>query len=145
MRLLLIAGFFAASSLTACGDSKAIAEKRNFISQGLRDPSSTQFRNESLKKSGWLCGEMNSKNAYGAYVGFKRFMAKDEVNSFVEGMSSTGVGKPDHQQILMALELENSALKQAKELVDSGSLDGNLAKVWMKRRVFEMQWQEYCQ
>jgi uncharacterized protein (DUF3084 family) len=41
----------------------------------LKDPDSAQFRNvyvaDSLLLS--LCGEVNAKNAYGGYVGFKRF------------------------------------------------------------------------
>lgn|GEM_PF-3273393 len=39
----------------------------------LTDPSSAQFRNERSKKDGWVCGEVNSKNTMGGYVGFKRY------------------------------------------------------------------------
>lgn len=144
MRLLVFSGILATAGLVACGDSKEIAERRGFISQVMRDPASTQFRNEKLHKFGWLCGEVNSKNAYGAYVGFKRFMSKDPVNVYVEGMSASGVGSPSHRQIMSALDLEIEALKEANGLVESGVLERGSAKDWAKSRVFEMQWQEYC-
>lgn len=53
---------------------KAIATK-DFI-----DPSSVQWRNTNVvnyKGDKALCGEVNGKNTYGAYVGFKRVIATD--------------------------------------------------------------------
>ena len=74
------------------GERKARAEQamRSYFEQTLIDPSSVQFRNlqvfldvpgsklrTSGSKSGPLvdvvCGEMNSKNRMGGYVGFKHF------------------------------------------------------------------------
>jgi hypothetical protein len=48
---------------------------KSAISSTLKDPSSAQFRNLyiSTESLGVLCGEINAKNAYGAYVGFRRF------------------------------------------------------------------------
>ena len=43
---------------------------RNEVLAVLKDPSSATFRNQ--KK---LCGEVNSKNSFGAYTGFQRFIA----------------------------------------------------------------------
>lgn len=145
MRLIVVGVVLAAAGISACGDSKVIAEKRGFVSQAMRDPASTQFRNETLHKSGWLCGELNSKNSYGAYVGFKRFISKDPVNAYVEGMSASGVGQPGHLQTTKALDLEIKALKEANRLIESGVLKIGSAQGWAKGQVFEMQWQEYCQ
>jgi len=44
----------------------------------LKDPESAQFRDVKFKKAGdagsWhMCGYVNAKNAFGGYVGFKRF------------------------------------------------------------------------
>ncbi|WP_410480685.1 hypothetical protein ACJ70E_15830 [Pseudomonas plecoglossicida] len=70
--------------LAACGQSDAkkaesaaaMAEIRNqrvareFVSGVLKDPGSAEFRNQR-----GLCGEVNSKNSFGGYGGFKRFIA----------------------------------------------------------------------
>ncbi|WP_023628574.1 hypothetical protein [Pseudomonas soli] len=69
-RLALVA--LAGIVLTGCGDSD-IDRAREAVSEQLTDPSSAQFRNERSKKDGWVCGEVNSKNAMGGYVGFKRY------------------------------------------------------------------------
>lgn len=61
-------------------DALVKAAKAN-ITRALKDPSSAQFRNlfigTGADKKGMLalCGEVNAKNSYGAYVGFKRFFA----------------------------------------------------------------------
>lgn len=70
--------------LAACGQSDAkkaesaaaMAEIRNqrvareFVAGVLKDPGSAEFRNQR-----GLCGEVNSKNSFGGYVGFRRFIA----------------------------------------------------------------------
>ncbi|MFF7859685.1 hypothetical protein [Pseudomonas monteilii] len=70
--------------LAACGQSDAkkaesaaaMAEIRNqrvareFVGGVLKDPGSAEFRNQH-----GLCGEVNSKNSFGGYVGFRRFIA----------------------------------------------------------------------
>ena len=59
---------------------KIAAMKANVASK-LLDPSAAQFRNVFINMGSYkvgttvICGEINSKNAYGAYVGFKRFYA----------------------------------------------------------------------
>jgi len=40
----------------------------------LRDPESAQIRNQS-----GMCGEVNSKNSFGGYTGFKRFIASPAI------------------------------------------------------------------
>ena len=57
------------------------------LTSSLKDPSSVQFRNESFyqttieHKDGKVpstvavCGEINAKNSYGAYVGFRRYFS----------------------------------------------------------------------
>ncbi|MCL8299371.1 MULTISPECIES: hypothetical protein [Pseudomonas] len=62
----------AAVVLFGCGKSD-IDLAREAVAEQLTDPSAAQFRNERSKKGGWVCGEVNSKNAMGGYVGFKRY------------------------------------------------------------------------
>ena len=44
-----------------------------------KDPAAAQYRNVALSNTDLpvVCGEVNGKNSYGAYVGFKRFYATD--------------------------------------------------------------------
>lgn len=56
----------------------AINSAQKYIKLSLKDPNSAQFQNvrvavyESRKI---ICGEVNAKNSYGGYVGFKRFVS----------------------------------------------------------------------
>lgn len=56
----------------------AIEQAQKVIADSLRDPSSAQFRNVRMvpyKDGRVICGEVNGKNAYGGYVGFKPFVS----------------------------------------------------------------------
>lgn len=53
---------------------------RGFVSKHLKDPDSAEFRNQS-----GMCGEVNSKNSFGGYAGFRRFMAANENLVVFEG------------------------------------------------------------
>lgn len=58
---------------------------KTFIVMDLKDPESARFRNvftkENKKEDGSIsylvCGEINAKNSYGAYVGYKPFYYSD--------------------------------------------------------------------
>lgn len=47
----------------------------------LKDPSSAEFRNMN-----GMCGEVNSKNSFGAYTGFVRFIGTPDI-TVIEGES----------------------------------------------------------
>ncbi|TDJ77243.1 hypothetical protein E2H86_08660 [Pseudomonas putida] len=69
-RLALVA--LAGLVLAGCGKSD-IDRAREAVAEKLNDPGSAQFRNERSVKGGWVCGEVNGKNAFGGYIGFKRY------------------------------------------------------------------------
>ncbi|MBO9545783.1 hypothetical protein [Caulobacter sp.] len=51
------------------------AEAKKLVAASLRDPASAQFRD--VKKSDQaVCGEVDGKNAFGAYVGFRHFIVE---------------------------------------------------------------------
>ena len=50
----------------------------------LKDPDSAQFRNQFVGKKGVPCGEVNSKNSFGGYTGFQRFVASGGGLAFFE-------------------------------------------------------------
>jgi len=53
---------------------------REKIMDRIKDPDSAQFRNQ---RGG--CGEVNAKNSFGAYTGFKRFMVSGGDMAFIDG------------------------------------------------------------
>lgn len=57
-------------------DEKKIEDLKKIIGTTLKDPDSSQFRGLFLNSSKTaLCGEINAKNSYGGYVGFRPFIA----------------------------------------------------------------------
>lgn len=62
--------------------SAFIEKAKANIAANLKDPASSQWRNTFVSDAGSkllvLCGEVNAKNSYGAYIGFRRFFATAE-------------------------------------------------------------------
>ncbi|EPL1356691.1 hypothetical protein [Pseudomonas aeruginosa] len=44
------------------------------VKRNLKDPDSAQFRGQFVGSSGLPCGEVNSKNSFGGYSGYQRFV-----------------------------------------------------------------------
>ncbi|WP_070401292.1 hypothetical protein [Hydrogenophaga sp. PML113] len=67
-------------ALTIQDEAQVIADTQRLVSDRLKDPGSAQFRNVRVQQylQGPLkiiCGEINAKNSYGGYVGFRQFAA----------------------------------------------------------------------
>lgn len=65
-----------AFSAHAEDDQVLIEAAKKTVVNKFKDPESAQFRNLSVRdqgKSRAVCGEVNAKNSYGGYVGFKKF------------------------------------------------------------------------
>lgn len=76
MRALWCLGL-ALVALSGCDrakEARQIKAAEAAIAAQLRDPSSAQFRNVHVPAIGVVCGEVNGKNGFGAYNGFRRFM-----------------------------------------------------------------------
>jgi len=58
---------------------KALASGKAAVVNKMKDPSSTTFKNLFTRNDWFLCGEVNSKNSFGGYVGFKRFIAQGDI------------------------------------------------------------------
>lgn len=69
----------ALTALSGCQeyDPRFFAATQN-VKNLLLDPKSAEFRNLRVSHSDYVCGEVNSKNRMGGYVGFVRFYAKSE-------------------------------------------------------------------
>lgn len=57
--------------LVACGGP--VSDAKKLVAYDLKDPSSAKFR-ETKTVGPAVCGEVNARNAYGAYAGFKHFI-----------------------------------------------------------------------
>ena len=94
MRLLLIAGI-----ALACAGAPALAQNygamvskaKSAVSRDFKDPEAAKFRNLGIYKSEtgkadpYVCGEVNAKNSFGAYVGYRRFVVVDGWAEIDEG------------------------------------------------------------
>lgn len=67
------------------GYALLVAKAKATISQDLKDPDAAKFRDIGIYKSTTgkggvsVCGEVNAKNSYGAYVGYKRFVVSGDM------------------------------------------------------------------
>lgn len=80
--------------LAACGESEAQKEARinanlkilgeKYVKAKLKDPDSAQFQNQFIGIKGAPCGEVNSKNSFGGYTGFKRYISVGDAMTVLE-------------------------------------------------------------
>jgi hypothetical protein len=142
--LLAVAGTF----LVKYDQWFVFPEKRAYVNNNLRDPASTQYRNERMTKSGWLCGELNSKNGNGGYVGFKRFMAGSSDDAYLEGIGYAGTGQMSTARVIDRLEREAAHLKALNSLPPEvravSMLSRNETRELVTKEIFEEKWQANC-
>lgn len=55
-----------------------IAGAHDRVKEVLKDPESARFRSDFVGKDGAVCGFVNSKNSYGGYDGFKRYIVRPD-------------------------------------------------------------------
>lgn len=82
--LALLAGLLALG-LTGCGKSQAqihseqaatmTSQGEKYVKEKVLEPGAAQFRNQFIGKGGAPCGEVNAKDAFGAYIGYQRYIA----------------------------------------------------------------------
>lgn len=73
------------ANLAACGKSEAQRQQESaatrtslgekYVKEKILEPSSAQFRNQFIGKKDTPCGEVNAKDAFGAYIGFQRYIS----------------------------------------------------------------------
>lgn len=88
----------------------AIPKAREPLMTYLKDPLSAQFRNEHVAPSGALCGEVNSKNSMGGYVGFKRYILAGAESNYLEDGGT--LGRASTADIIMLLDEETAVAKR---------------------------------
>lgn len=86
---------------------QTIHSARKVIKSNLKDPASAKYNNEVASKDKTVvCGEVNSKNSLGGYVGFKRYLVRGneiafEGNTLMHWNLTGGKIKPTESQIMM--------------------------------------------
>ncbi len=120
---------------------------RSKMRNTFRDPASTQFRNTKLlSNDSVLCGEVNSKNEYGGFLGFTRFAVNSKGKTILiektptpEIITLSSKTKEERREYVMKfavqfglLGLKGEAIKMVHELelmesfgMDSFSLWGD--------------------
>lgn len=121
------------------------------VSSQMKDPASTQFRSEKLSPEGWLCGEMNAKNSYGAYSGFKRFISISEADAYVESMGRVGKSEDSSRQITESLDVQIEILKNRKVFNETVPASMQLQELSQKeleseaeKVIFNRRWDKTC-
>jgi hypothetical protein len=81
-------------------------EMRTGVLSLLVDPGSAQFRNEKAG-DGYLCGEVNSRNSMGGFVGYARFISSKHAHA-LDGypVYTWSPGTPDAQRFRERLKVE---------------------------------------
>lgn len=79
----IILGCLIGLFLIGCSQSEAEKQRiqkqkdeetiKEYVKENLKDPESVKFRNVNNG-----CGELNAKNSFGGYIGFKRFLVKPQ-------------------------------------------------------------------
>lgn len=85
--------------LDSTGQSLLIQMARDAVRARLKDPDSADFRNVGYYSGGEtdgaaVCGEVNSRNSFGGYTGFERFVAAGNA-AFFESDTNDGRFGPD--------------------------------------------------
>lgn len=132
---------------------KDAEKKRAHAVQHMRDPESVQFRNERMTGDGWLCGEMNGKNDYGAYTGFTRFLSHNSEDVWAEGRGYIGAKREGKDAYQLFIETSDAKAEFVK-LVNLGNktigaeeaepLSASQIEAGAARRLFVNKWEKHC-
>ncbi len=87
--------------LTACGSPQDDPDLQSQLNILLKDPSSVQYQAVTSSPQA-VCGELNSKNSYGAYEGFTVFVFDRQAKKlYLEGADEDA---GEHQKMLDAMD-----------------------------------------
>lgn len=64
-----------------------ISASNSGVKSVLKDPESANFKNQSVGRDGYVCGQVNAKNSFGAYSGFKKYLSKNGMTVIDDGGS----------------------------------------------------------
>lgn len=114
--------------------------KRALINDHLKDPDSTKYRNERLSDGG-LCGELNSKNGSGGYVGFRRFIAQSKDVIYLE--ESGPIIQPSHADWMLKMDKQIEILKEFNARGATRPSESDIDDE-ANKRFFADKWKAHC-
>ncbi|WP_282270036.1 hypothetical protein [Stenotrophomonas sp. PS02298] len=79
--VFIVIALLSVSTSGIAAEQPEVRAGKEVVTRNFSDPLSAQFRNLSIargKEKVRLCGEVNAKNAFGAYVGFRRFATMED-------------------------------------------------------------------
>lgn len=155
----ILVGIFLVAAVVSAGlyfkKASKYDEYRAQINNAVKDPGSTEFKNEKTSPNGIYCAEVNSKNSYGAFVGFERVMAKVDVfegksDGYVfferEGLEGSGGA-----EVVILAQIELETVREHNKAMEREIAGGNKAapneqeyRETALRKVFEEEWSENC-
>lgn len=124
-----------------------IPAARSGIASKMTVPDSLQFRAENISAEGWLCGEVNERNGYGAYAGFKKFISNKQKNvHFIEGSGRLGeLSNDDLAEILQEkAEILKSYLSVRKSVSNAVMPSEHEINVITVDSLFKKRWAQLC-
>lgn len=147
--------------ITGCSLFEDEAQKK--VKYFLKDPKSAEFRNTKKVKppsqadATAYCGEVNSKNAYGAFSGFERYTVDgrlvmferngEAVYDLTDGESDaerltrdTGILAAKMTSLLYKTKANTQNLKARRQ-----KLEGNDPSTSEANTPFEVMWKDYCE
>ena len=79
------AGLMLVLALAACGKTAEQKQREEaatltslgekYVKEKILSPGEARFRNQFIGKGGAPCGEVNAKDAFGAYIGYQRYIS----------------------------------------------------------------------
>lgn len=130
-----------------------VGEMRSPAIKSLNDPMSAVFQSEKYDGSwvwpqGVLCGEVNAKNGYGAYTGFKRFITTPNGAAYVAGHGRVSTEARSGQEVLDELNVHTEVLKAATQAIRESGGEVTYSKDQIEQlvqdKIFDRRWQELC-
>lgn len=150
---LVVVALVLAGGALKYSDWKDTEQKRAHAVQQMRDPESVQFRNERIAGDGWLCGEMNGKNDYGAYTGFTRFLSRNSEDVWAEGHGYIGAKREGKDAYQLAMEVSDAKaefvrlVKLGNKTIgaeDAEPPSASQIEAGAARRLFLNKWEKHC-
>lgn len=87
MRVVLVAVGMMLATAAVADDAALIKQAEDAVTHNLLDPESARFRDVGVNGD-TVCGQVNAKNAYGGYIGFRSFyVLSDGTDSGIEPAS----------------------------------------------------------
>lgn len=97
-----------------------------------KDPDSAQFRNENIYAR-HMCGEVNLRNEYGGYTGYKRFISTKSTHSVEgDGKMSLNPGEASTEELIEELEWKTKQLKAGSVASEVETASRRFNRLWAK-------------